>query len=249
MSLFAYRVAAAKARGAEGKTEEYRWLSQVNLKAIDDPVLRSEVARDLKAVFQEYGIPGVGKLKTHCRVHYQEWTPVNESTAAPLPDGLWIVTLQTPALLVAVAKFTEPASEDELRGLLEQYWVDVSGANMALDDYFARWELAGGEYLQSRQVNGGESYQPYLLVQPGSVFVLRATSTDATAASQRIRSWLETGLPIGRGVREVFGLSGDASDWEYCPYIPQNGFGEIAVNQALHIELALKEEELDATRP
>jgi hypothetical protein len=51
--------------------------------------------------------------------------------------------------------------------------------------------------------------------------------------------WQRRGLPVAGTVREVFKLKGDASDWQRCPYVPENGFGEIAVDQAWHWEKAL----------
>ncbi len=242
-SLFAYRVAAPRAKSANGEMEAYQWLSQIDLDAVDEMV-RPQVAGDLKSLLQNYGLLGVGKLKTHCKVHHKEWSPVQASTATPLPGGRWIVTLQTPALMLATCQFKEPASEDELRSLLDKYWADVSDQALTLHDYFAGWELAGGTYLQSKQHR--KDYQPYLLAQAGSVFVLEATAADAAKGEEKISDWLKEGLPIGPGVRDTFDLKGDASDWEKCSYIPQNGFGEIAVNQLLHSKLALKEEELDA---
>ena len=42
-------------------------------------------------------------------------------------------------------------------------------------------------------------------------------------------------LELEREIR----LKGDASDWQRCPYVPENGFGEIAVDQDWHWEKAL----------
>ena len=51
--------------------------------------------------------------------------------------------------------------------------------------------------------------------------------------------WQERGLPVAGTVREAFGLKGDASDWQACPYVPENGFGEVAIDCAWQWENAL----------
>jgi hypothetical protein len=52
-------------------------------------------------------------------------------------------------------------------------------------------------------------------------------------AQQKIKKWFEQGLPLPDWAKKEY-LNDDKSDWSSCPYLPQNGYGEIAVNLPIH---------------
>jgi hypothetical protein len=67
-----------------------------------------------------------------------------------------------------------------------------------------------------------------VLTQPGSTFLVKAVG-DATDAAQRVRQWLQHGLPLAKSVCPGFDpQAGDV--WKRCPFIPTQGYGEITVN-------------------
>jgi hypothetical protein len=70
-----------------------------------------------------------------------------------------------------------------------------------------------------------------LLTSAGSVFVFEA---QQPVASQYLDQWLNGGLPLGGRLVEANQLGGDRfAYWKRCPYVPENGYGEIGVN--LHL--------------
>jgi hypothetical protein len=96
-----------------------------------------------------------------------------------------------------------------------------------LKRYFASQSLAGGYYLH-RRFRSQEKYSPWLLTDPGSVFLLKIVQpNDAKQVSlvqELIERWYFSGLPPY-----------DSSlEWRNCPYVRENGYGEIAVNLMCH---------------
>ncbi len=146
-------------------------------------------------------------------------------------DGWYVVVLQTPALLNDPQQYNADLMED-----YKIAWRDLSGGALDLSHFKARQELAGGLY-QQRRFGGGEPYRPWLLTQAGSVFVLKPTGSGAEEA---VREWLGQGLKLPSSVASFYGLQNSAADWSRCPYIRENGFGEVAVNADLHWDYRLK---------
>jgi hypothetical protein len=92
----------------------------------------------------------------------------------------------------------------------------------------------GGDFLWNR-FSRQSLYSPYVLTNAGAVFVLRVMNGgDAGAAAMKVEEWVRNGLPLATTVRKRFGLAGNAGDWKKCPYVPENGYGEIAVDQEWH---------------
>ena len=224
-ALFAYRMLAARARDGKGGIDEYEWLTEFGFDSIDGQK-QALVKAQLAALLGRYGLPGVGKLKTRCQASR---VAVERPVAAKKHEGVFIVTLQTPALLCDVAEIGPGLSDSS--EIYANYWQEASQDSFELDRerFYAAQDLAGGGYLW-RQFSAERMYRPYVLTRAGSTFVLKPTGRGNT--EERLAIWRRSGLPVARKVREHFGLGGDASDWKHCPYVPENGFGEIAVDPA-----------------
>ena len=69
-----------------------------------------------------------------------------------------------------------------------------------------------------------------MLTQPGSVFVFRVL--DAAKAKGLLALWQRHGLALSTAVKADHGHT-----WQDNPYIPQNGYGEVAVNPNLPFAL------------
>ncbi|WP_298623105.1 hypothetical protein [uncultured Zoogloea sp.] len=83
--------------------------------------------------------------------------------------------------------------------------------------------MAGGTYLHRRHLAQRQhAYRPLVLTEPGSVFVLKVV--DA-AARPLLARWQRHGLPLPTKVAAEHG-----SAWQDHPYLPQNGYGEIAID-------------------
>ena len=178
----------------------------------------------------EIGIPGVGKLKTRCLASFVSLTPSSSSTTKENIRDInrWVVMLQTPALLCDVSAVAPGLSDATVA--YKAYWEEASGKKLTLERHFARQTLMGGEFLWNR-FSKQSLYSPFVLTNAGAVFVLRVMNDeDAGAAAKKLEEWIRDGLPLATTVRKRFGLAGDAGDWKKCPYVPENGYGEIAVD-------------------
>jgi len=235
-NLFAYRMLAARADAGKGAIDEYEWIGEIDFTGVAAGK-RTRVQAQLARLLGLYGLPGVGKLKTRCVASRVDLTMRVEAVANKgVHTNQWVVTLQTPALLCDVAEIGAGLS-DALE-VYSRYWAWASGECMQLERMFAAQTLAGGGHLW-KQVSRRAAYRPYVLTQPGSTFVLTGVHGGTQTPEQCLGRWSECGLPLAETVCKAFGLTGDERDWQRCPYVPQNGFGEIAVDQTWHWEKAI----------
>jgi hypothetical protein len=231
-ALFAYRMLAARALDSEGGVDEYEWLTEFGFGSME-PQTQALVKAQLAALLGSYGLPGVGKLKTRCQASR---VAVESPADAIKREAVFIVTLQTPALLCDVEQIGDGLSDASQ--VYADYWKEASQDSFELDRerFYASQDLAGGGYLW-RRFSPQRIYRPYVLTRAGSTFVLKATGRGS--AEERLALWRRSGLPLARTVCDRFGLRGDAADWQRCPYVPENGFGEIAVDPAWQWEHTL----------
>lgn len=232
----------ASRRAAENELFAYRmvvpngvaWLASVSLAGVDDAA-RPTVAAELGQALQ-HGLFALGKTKARASVAIAARTL---PTAAPTGD-LVAITLQSAVLLCDPSRYLlsedephkpKPGSTDRDTMWFEyaDVWEDLSGGALALEHYFHRQSLAGGDYLR-RRFQHGKPYRPYLLTDAGSVFLFKVR--DADRATTYLTCWLQRGIELSPAVRRFYGLDQiPAHDlWQACPYLPENGFGEIAID-------------------
>ncbi|MEQ8585023.1 MAG: hypothetical protein RLO01_13455 [Thalassobaculaceae bacterium] len=139
------------------------------------------------------------------------------------PEGAcWAVTLQSDALLNDMAALRR---DRDLRADYARYW---AGLGFELDNFLAEQRLAGG-YVALRYPQHDDRYEPYLLTVAGSVFLIRESAPGTGAA--KLAELLRDGLPPNAAIGK--------RSWEECPYIAENGYGQIALEHRLHKELRL----------
>lgn len=110
-------------------------------------------------------------------------------------------------------------------------WQELSNGSLLVANYFQRCSLAGGQYFRRRFARANARYKPYLLSSEGSTFLLEPTPGKEKEAIARLDEWLRMGLPLSASVRQFYDIPDDLADqWKHCPYLPENGYGEIAVN-------------------
>jgi hypothetical protein len=99
--------------------------------------------------------------------------------------------------------------------------------------------------MQTKQA----SYRPWLLTEAGSIFVLQATDTaDVEDIKTMLKLWQSQGLPLSLSTIEWYGLGGDKQQhWQYTPFVPENGYGEIAINLQHEAITQLKETDQNVT--
>jgi CRISPR/Cas system CSM-associated protein Csm3 (group 7 of RAMP superfamily) len=239
--LYAYELIVPR----EESDNEIEWYARVDLSAVVDAGERQRVAEQLCDLLASIDLEGIGKTKTAAKVVVRNGGTIQPYTSSEgsLLDGCWIVTLQTPALLCDPARLDETSGRQELEAAYAQAWEEISGddkgrTTLELVRYFASQSLAGGKYLHKR-FQPGKPYNPYLLTDAGSVFVLRAVAGKEAEAASFITASLRNGLPLPLWAKVRYARdsnSRDGDNWANCPYIPQNGYGEIAVNLKTHDE-------------
>lgn len=146
-------------------------------------------------------------------------------------DGKIIITLQSDALMLNPK---DVITNSNLKELYEGFWVDICGETikLKLENFFAHQKLLGG-YLVHRYGKKSEPYYPYYLTAAGSVFVLELNG-DEVDIKKKIDHWKTSGLDAPNWAKELYGKRGEKLNWENCPYVPENGYGEIKVNLRWH---------------
>ena len=214
--------------------DENYWMASISL-----PEMCGKESGPQLASLLKHGILGLGKTKIPVDITMLPAGSVKKRwTSNPAPrDGLWVITLQTPAILA------DPhLSRNDLLGAYAEAWNELSNGSLRLIRCFARQRLAGGEYLFRRfQKDGKKAYYPWLLTVEGSVFVLEPEDEKQEEAGDKISNWLENGLelPLWAKKRYAVSKSGESLEgdhWRANPFIATNGYGEIAVNLDVHWE-------------
>jgi hypothetical protein len=207
---------------------DLEWRTVLDL--VHVPAERRKAVREELSALLAHGIFGMGKTKARMGASVREEIPPHFASSIAPCDPL-VVQVQTPVLLGLPAEWEAARSAAQVHAIYSRAWSELSSGALKLSHYFATQEMAGGLYLHKRFRPTADEYQPWLLTGAGSVFVFEAAAPPATAL---LDLWLQTGLPIAPSLREHYGLEGDQFDhWERCPFVPENGFGEIAVN--LHL--------------
>lgn len=244
--LFALQLTLPWTLGSNDTPEEVVWCGAIDLGAIPRQD-REAAASQLRALLG-LGLHGLGKTKTFAAVRISAESEVHPAVPTPV-EGPYCVTLQTPAL-ICDPRYQElegvpkagALTADALKKLYADVWATWSRPTVGEEPclnlrwYYATQSLLGGNYLH-RRFQPGTPYNPWLLTDAGSVFVLEAVNGKEEQARKRLEHWLLHGLPLPRWARLQYGGTADADDadlWNRCPFIPQNGFGEILVNQPVH---------------
>lgn len=203
--LFAYESVLPSAGG-----RAVEWIT-----TIDFPAHVPDSARNQLKEVLSYGLEGVGKTKAYFSVASAEpWTIPQIHLKPTLA-----ITLVTPTLLGDPDGLTGKSDNESLRQFYTKAWEELCPA-LQLSHYFAQQQLAGGTYLWKRFQKGKSPYKPWLLTKAGSIFVFSFDGTQADVVRTALLSWLQTGLP--HVAAEM--------NWQNCPFVRENGYGEIAVN-------------------
>lgn len=227
------------------------WLARVDAGDIEEHS-RAAVLDDLAALM-ENGLLGLGKSKVSVKVGVQQPGALKDIFNTRRVDHwmgvdcLLVLTLQTPALMPDPRPLRMRNDGKTLFQAYRSAWGDLA-PSLKLRRFFARQFLSGGRYQHGRFQQDG-FYQPWLLTHAGSVFVFSVL--DFEQARKSVQGWLDHGLGIPPSVLEAYGLPKSDSDnsselWRHCPFIRQNGYGEIAVNLEVH---ELKRPPVDQCKP
>lgn len=168
----------------------------------------------------EAGVIGFGKTSA-CLMGMEAaldhgLTPPEVMPVAP-GDRRYAVTLLTPALLNDQEALR---SDPDLFSDYAHYWENLG---FRLHDFYAGQCIEGG-YVALRYPQRDDGYEPYLLTEPGSVFLIEPEDGAG------LDGLLLAGLPPNKAITR--------RDWESCPYLSENGFGMIRCNRIDHAGLS-----------
>jgi hypothetical protein len=221
--LFSYGlVLPRKKKAADGSTEEYTWEGAIGLENVKAEADRARLRQELEELLA-HGLPNIGKTRATAHVTWlTKPTPLKVASKAD-SAGHHIVTLQTDCLM------TNPRTlqTKSLQHAYDEFWHELSGGALNLVHFFARQSLFGG--FVSKRANKAR-YEPFLLTDRGSVFVL--TAADADKARSHLDEWRSFGLSIPSWIQTRYGQP----LWKTCPYLPHVGFGEVAIDLVCHTE-------------
>lgn len=123
--------------------------------------------------------------------------------------GRIVLLLKTPALMV------DPEPTDWPQDAYAEFWCSKL-PNSRLLSHFSRERLAGGYQAMRFGVQG--EYRPFVLTEPGSVFVLDLHEGDLGA----LKALLRFGVCIDN-------WAGAVPTWQNCPFVPENGYGRLSI--------------------
>ncbi|MBN1145606.1 MAG: hypothetical protein JXA78_00010 [Anaerolineales bacterium] len=222
----------------DDENEPVEWVCNVDFSAIENKATRQLVKRQFaQAVYSH--LDRLGKLEWSANISISDGyaDPAIESVDL-IHDNIILITLQTDAMMLNPESVHQLSLIDDLSGLYSDFWDEVSSSCLELVDFFAHQTFRGG-YLYHRYLGAAErtrkpdNYKPYYLTCAGSVFKLR--SIDDVKARQWLTRWLKLGLDLPSWAQSEYSQYGRAL-WQNCPFVPQNGYGEIAVNLTWHWE-------------
>lgn len=209
------------------------WICNVDLVNIADERARAAAAQQFARAAGQH-LQRLGKLARRVTVEVCPGpAPAAMACKSPIEDGLAVITLQADAVMLSPDEVRSLPLEEDLTALYAAYWTGISNRSLVLEDFFAHQGFEGG-YLYHRYLGASEreetpdAYRPYYLTRAGSVFRLRAV--DPTGAQDAVERWQAVGLPLPAWALAEYG----AEAWRNCPFVPENGYGEIVANLAYH---------------
>lgn len=237
--LFTYQFYAPYAivETPEGRQKRpIEWICNVDFNDVTDQAEQG-AARQQFALAVKQHLHRLGKLGRAVTVNVGDGraNPAAGSNAL-IQDGLALVTLQSNAIMLDPKIVRSLPLGQDLHEAYAIYWHDLSEGALNLEDFFAHQGFEGG-YLYHRylgaveRINRPHQYRPYYLTLAGSLFKLRVM--NEVRATKLLTRWLACGLPLPKWALAEYGQY-DRSIWENCPFVPENGYGEVTVNLAWH---------------
>lgn len=196
---------------------EYRWPSKHEWMATVD-VDHLENGPAILASFQQAlanGLVGVGRGGAYCTFGFEVGAELETPVVA---DGdRLLLTLQTPALL----RQPEPGNCGDVTQAYRLAFEELGLPG--LRSLFVRESLHGGQFM-ARRLAGGSTYKPWLLTEAGSCFVFEV-GANVPDLSRLVRF----GLNVPGRTAEFYGID-QQNGWQTCPYLPENGYGEVRLH-------------------
>ena len=233
--LFAHELVHSKTK--DGNAVVFH--GRITLPSGWDAQTQARVWDELEALF-DMAVFRIGKTKARARFQLSD-PPVDPQRASSTKtdNNRWVIALQSPALILnpQVVHDEWIKGNDNSEALYASYFETISNQSLKLVNQFRDGSLHGG-FLSYR--SNSKNYCPFLVTESATVFVLEAVDPNKQAEAQQfVQNWFDTGLPL-----PDWAITRHGSDFDANPFLPRDGFGEIAVNVPAHLALALKENEV-----
>ena len=216
------------------------WVCNVSFDAVPEAE-RPETKVQFATAVQDY-LRHLGKLSREVTVAVADELAANAVEPKLSDTGdIALIALQSDALMLNPDVVRESGPGTDLTGAYADFWAELTADGgdepcMELERFYAHQIFRGG-YLYHRYLGAGEKdagsaqYRPYYLTRADSVFKLKII--DRARAQTLIAKWQAQGLSWPAWALAEYGQN-DRALWENCPFVPENGFGEIAFNLAWH---------------
>jgi hypothetical protein len=187
------------------------FVAEIDLSACTEPDL---VIRGLQLVIAE-GLGGIGRGGAFAQVSLEKIPPETH----PIMGKRIVAVLQSAALLRDPSR---PAVN--LRSAYADAFAELGlPETITLRAVFVRERLAGGGFFRSRLAQKDRVYAPFMLTEAGATFVF--DSSDGTPIDPA--QLFPNGLDVPQSVLVHHGIEDLTELYRVCPYLPQNGYGEL----------------------
>jgi len=220
--------------GQEECRKKIKWITNITMPTLESADHQQQLAKEfIDAIHQGWQYLGKRDARFNFSVHEPEPKAYHEYFEELSPEtceGLAIVVLQTDTLMFDGKSLAENAMHfPDLHVAYKQFWDEVTDGSCEMIRFFARQKFAGG-YQAKNSYQLHEHYYPFVLTEAGSVFVLHIDIPEkAVSILQNLRN---NGLTLPSDITKWF--SPDKEQWQQCPFVPENGYGEIRINLKWH---------------
>ncbi|WP_287372222.1 RAMP superfamily CRISPR-associated protein [Prosthecochloris sp.] len=235
-SLFTFQYLTPFQPGKTGSAtcrKKIKWIADMRLPDCE-PQVQGKLAEEFFNAIQQ-GWMSLGKRDA--RFNFSIYEPEIkafhehfEELSTETCDGQAIVVLQTDTLMFDGKTLAENATHfPDLHAVYKQFWDEVTDGSCEMIRFFARQKYAGG-YQAKNNFQLHEHYYPFVLTEAGSVFVLDIDEPEK--AGRILQNFRQNGLPLPSGITKL--ILPDKEQWQQCPFVPENGYGEIRINLEWH---------------
>jgi hypothetical protein len=224
-----------KETGSERCRKKIKWIADISLPEIDEEEQKRVAKEFFEAINLGWKYLGKRDAEFTFSVHEPQLNAFNEQFEKVLPehdDGKAIVVLQTDALMFDGKSLSdEKGFFPDLYDVYKKFWHEVTDGSCEMTRFLARQKFAGG-YQAKNNFKLYEYYYPFVLTETGSVFVLKIL--DREKANVKQLEFCQHGLPLPSNITNLIPSDTSYDYWKKCPFVPENGYGEIRINMAWH---------------
>ena len=226
-SLYTFQYLTPFNAGSE--KEKVKWIANLRFPDLKPSEQEQLLDEFIKAIHQGWSVLG----KRGSCFSFTVRDGLAQDVILPLSEAVYdkdiaVVVLQSDALMFDGMSIAAHHQKPDLQSIYNDYWQEITEHSCDLVRLFTRQKFSGGYLAKRYKIY--PHYYPFILTEAGSVFVLRIKNREK--AEKILLHLQKKGLPlpslIARRVLE------NREPWELCPFVSENGYGEIRINQPWH---------------